>query len=79
MPVEQRGESNPDATCEVELSSPRPHTSPGYAFIFAINALLNSGTDLQNIKEELLLNQLKQSHLGSTVDFLRLSFFLLHR
>ena len=74
MPVEQRGESNPDATCEVELSSPRPHTSPGYAFIFAINALLNSGTDLQN-----MLNQLKQSHLGSTVDFLRLSFFLLHR
>ncbi|CAL1151685.1 unnamed protein product [Cladocopium goreaui] len=32
-----------------------------YAFIFAINALLNSGTELQNIKEELLLNQLKLS------------------
>ena len=29
--------------------------------MFAINALLHNGTELQNIKEELLLNQLKLS------------------
>eukprot|EP00435_Cladocopium_sp_Y103_P053180 s214_g17.t1 len=39
-----------------------------YAFIFAINALLQSGTELQDIKEELLLNQLKLSHSGSTFE-----------